>query len=665
MSESRCYADSPVLVEHQPFNRNGKALRGSKKSVLFYTTDCGDEKEDLGLKLQQRSVSLTALHTGVGSQQQQQQLLEPRMAQLETLEAKMASIEVSLSTTPRRKKGGSISGGVTSPAGHRNRDHYKELDALRVALRDKENIIQTLKGQLSNTLSNRLALRNSAPPLTEADRKAAEERLQRLRRDADNKRLAIKNLKLALERLDITDNIDVRIQQAELEYRLGREELELLTLHEETRALQAAVELAETQQKQKNDTIFSCISGSTQVTLHAVEVSADPKSPRFGAGPRDDAIGLYVDWAVEDSGLCKGDRILEVNGKLVVGAGRSDLARLLAIVPDAAQIVVLRKSESLAALRTLRSDNLRLTHRIGYLEEQVRDLLAPSRTEVPADPPSSRQEHVQVFQKGPQVTALVANLPGLNVRNPTELRQSLPTVRSRHGDHARRVTDARSSRELDFSSDGVSNGHHKSRNKQKHQGLQLARSTASLDCKQSPIQVQRRRSPRVESAMEHLHKSRKTGSQLQSLEFDSEPTYYRLQDSQSRVSENSEASALYSSQETKTRPAPPKKPLRLSLHRAASLQSVESAPPAAVHHDTPRKPTKRNHRGDPPSEKNVRLLEINGDVNSSSQDPPHSNSPPQPPPRTPSRAESCQSALRWPSPKPRPHLTSVPMEKWC
>lgn len=55
----------------------------------------------------------------------------------------MASIEVSLSTTPRRKKGGSVSGGVTSPAGHRNRDHYKELDALRVALRDKENIIQT------------------------------------------------------------------------------------------------------------------------------------------------------------------------------------------------------------------------------------------------------------------------------------------------------------------------------------------------------------------------------------------------------------------------------------------------------------------------------------------------------------------------------------------
>lgn len=27
MNESRCYTDSPVLVEHQAFNRNGKALR--------------------------------------------------------------------------------------------------------------------------------------------------------------------------------------------------------------------------------------------------------------------------------------------------------------------------------------------------------------------------------------------------------------------------------------------------------------------------------------------------------------------------------------------------------------------------------------------------------------------------------------------------------------
>lgn len=136
-----------------------------------------------------------------------------------------------------------------------------------------------------------------------------------------------------------------------------------------------------------------------------------------------------------------------------------------------------------------------------------------------------------------------------------------------------------------------------------------------------------------------------------------------FQDSQSRASENSEMSAVYSSQEAKTRPAPPKKPLRLSLHRAASLQSVESAPPAASQHDIARKPTKRNHRGDPPEKIASRHPEMNGNANSNPQES-HAG-PPQPPPRTPSRAESCQSALRWPSPKPRAHLTSMPMEKWC
>ena len=66
----------------------------------------------------------------------------------------MASIEVSLSTTPRRKKNGSIgsSGGgvVTAGSGsvptlHRisaPKDNSKELEALRNALRDKENMIQ-------------------------------------------------------------------------------------------------------------------------------------------------------------------------------------------------------------------------------------------------------------------------------------------------------------------------------------------------------------------------------------------------------------------------------------------------------------------------------------------------------------------------------------------
>lgn len=112
-----------------------------------------------------------------------------------------------------------------------------------------------------------------------------------------------------------------------------------------------------------------------------------------------------------------------------------------------------------------------------------------------------------------------------------ELRQSLPTVRSRHNDHSKRSLDVKISNEFDSSSASIFNSHHKSRSKQKHQGFPLTRSTASLDCKQTQIQsqLQRRRPPRVESALEHLSKNRKNSSQVQPLDFDSEPTYYRLQ----------------------------------------------------------------------------------------------------------------------------------------
>lgn len=69
-----------------------------------------------------------------------------------------------------------------------------------------------MKGQLCTTLSiSRLSAsylqrqNQGVQPLNEKEKKAAEERLQKLRSDLDAKRLAIKNIKLALERLDITE----------------------------------------------------------------------------------------------------------------------------------------------------------------------------------------------------------------------------------------------------------------------------------------------------------------------------------------------------------------------------------------------------------------------------------------------------------------------------
>lgn len=136
-----------------------------------------------------------------------------------------------------------------------------------------------------------------------------------------------------------------------------------------------------------------------------------------------------------------------------------------------------------------------------------------------------------MFQKGPQVTALVTNLPGLNVRNSMELRQSLPMVKSRHSDHSKSLTETKNPKEIDFSSDSASNSHHRSKTRQKHQGFQLTGSTTSLNCRQTQLQsqLQRRKPSRVESAMEQLSKNCKNALQAQPVDFDSEPTYYRLQ----------------------------------------------------------------------------------------------------------------------------------------
>jgi sulfur dioxygenase len=53
---------------------------------------------------------------------------------------------------------------------------------------------------------------------------------------------------------------------------------------------------------------FSCIKDIQLATLHAVEAEYDPKSPQFGAGPRPRHSGLWIEWALEHTGICKGDR---------------------------------------------------------------------------------------------------------------------------------------------------------------------------------------------------------------------------------------------------------------------------------------------------------------------------------------------------------------------
>lgn len=171
------------------------------------------------------------------------------MAQLATLEAKMASIEVSLSSsnTPRRRKGTSLGGGSSISArasprppptaaisvadmqhqqsqhNNNNQQQHQHLNGLnnnqhnhhqmlqhqhhptkemRTALQDREAVIQNLRMQLG---LGKMPRPLGTAPLDDAERPAAEQQLARLKHDADVKRVQIRNLKLALDKLDITE----------------------------------------------------------------------------------------------------------------------------------------------------------------------------------------------------------------------------------------------------------------------------------------------------------------------------------------------------------------------------------------------------------------------------------------------------------------------------
>lgn len=56
------------------------------------------------------------------------------------------------------------------------------------------------------------------------------------------------------------------------------------------------------------DPFHSCVKGSNNVSLIAIEVTYDAKSPKFGASTREMVSGLWIDWALEETGFCKDDR---------------------------------------------------------------------------------------------------------------------------------------------------------------------------------------------------------------------------------------------------------------------------------------------------------------------------------------------------------------------
>lgn len=300
----------------------------------------------------------------------------------------------------------------------------------------------------------------SALPLENGEKSANDQKLSRLRNDAENKKNAIKNLKEALNKLESSTTLDIdsRIRQAELEYALGREELQLLSIVEEARAVQVRME----KEKSKSDVTSLCamMMSGHQLTLHAVQASTG----RWNASQKHDyGEGFFVDWVMEGEDLQRGDRILEINGKIISGRSKDELQRVCANTVKCDLVVIRKKSVSTVnvvtspnyfhqnqqQLQQSQADNMRLQHRISYLEEQVKELLEAQKEKsspamsngshrsgthitsisISSSPSDHDEDRPVVYQRGSYITTIVDGKPQ---KTPPKLNEPSKNLSSVH-----------------------------------------------------------------------------------------------------------------------------------------------------------------------------------------------------------------------------------------
>lgn len=227
---------------------------------------------------------------------------------------------------------------------------------------------------------------------------------------------------------------------------------------------------------------------------------------------------------------------------------------------------------------------------------------------------SSAKSELQVFQKGSQVTTLVASIPKLEEKRGEN--QTLPNQSAKSSEE--RKKERVKSTEKTSTEDRA--------RRKKKELLQSAKSTNSLDVDSSYkynfveknkaltdySSTSERKSSRrnseshkvqMEQRQRHIREARSSlfdfieRDKSGKYDFDSEPSITRPSSCQPNKADTmSQKSLDYSSEcsgkyykKNSSRPIPPKKPMRLSLHRATSLQSVEV---------NDKKVLKRNHKGE-------------------------------------------------------------------
>lgn len=365
-------------------------------------------------------------------------------------------------------------------------------------------------------------------------------------------------------------NIDIRIRQAEIEYALGREELQLLSLVEDIRAVQFRLDKT---LKSANTSIYFQLKNGFNLSLYAV----DSNLGRFGMNNRDG--GLFVDWSLDGEALLKGDRIIECNGKAISSHPKEEIQKMVESTGRCQLVVIRKKNSQLNNQMLLQSqeDNQRLQHRISYLEDQVKDLLKSKDLIIPQQnhkPNKLKGDHItsisivqdtdrpQVFQRGNFVATIIGG---------KAISQSISTSSNFVG-----CATSNANQTMNFRSQRNSlQGFIKKRDhKENHQSpFKKGDHTSDLRSAKS-LEFEDKSFSKLSMNSSVYRKPRE-------LDYTSEPV---------ATPQSSSTSRKYN------RPMPPKKPLRLSLQRTQSLQTIEANAAATIIDLERKRALKRSHR---------------------------------------------------------------------
>ncbi|KAL7023061.1 hypothetical protein ACKWTF_012481 [Chironomus riparius] len=545
------------------------------------------------------------------------------MTTLESLEAKMANIEESLcfSLSPRRHKSGSSikSLSIHSP---------QKIDTMsRLSSDDHKHLLQNSRTSLDKE-PQRISDTHNEKDLKEALTNNAK-KIDLLKIDVKNKKSAIKNLKNALHKVTqcisegTTSDIDLRIRQAELEYALGREELQLLTILEEVKNLQLKLE-SETYKADSNS-LYALLSKGHQFSLHAIQASTG----RWNANKKCDSDGFYVDWVLDGEELQRGDRIIEINGKILTGREKDELQKSCANCTRCDMVVIRKKvisanvlSANIANYQQLQksqADNLRLQHRISYLEEQVKELLdtqkgktsSTSKTAIIPNGKQSSGTHITsisissspsdedrpvIYQRGSFVTTIVDNRK--NGSNENYVSKSIQKSSS--------TTNVNMHKEL-----SIMNSSSKSI---KNLSASLSRISVSTDIHLQKYRKEREKKERDRYDLKYINRGvlkSVNKSTINTSMNQTDKLYVKQKSSTARSTKSlgydydtdNNVNYNYTSEPVcaiKVRPTPPTKPQRLSLQRTKSLQEVSDniLTPLSISIDKNKRAMKRIHKNE-------------------------------------------------------------------